>query len=265
MMSISKKVLLSVLPKGRIWQIVSGSYYDKFLDAIAVSLDTVKSFFDALQAQAIPGQATDAYLLREWCDLFRIDPDLSEVDRQTLAQTYYTTTGGSDLAYLDGQLAASGLLWLLHAVHSEDSQCGIDECGFSECGGNGSNIVVEYRGANKCVTRFTRTLPGNIPIPIGTIVQHSVNLVGYVTDYATSLDEPATYIDIPVTSITAGEIPVTVAGDQLDIAIPITGIATATVVQSVQALGQRNFSAIKKLVDGIKPATTTATYVPVVA
>lgn len=267
-MSISKRVIKALLPKGLIWQVAPGTNFAKFIAAIGACFDVVKIWLDAIRDQAFPDRATDAYLLREWSNAYRINQDLTEVERQALAKTYYTSVGGQDYTYFSTRLQDSGfladVLEPIIFVHHASSCCGGAMSGVAQSGGNGGNCWIYYKGYNEGITRFYRSGgSSDIPIPGNTTLTSVTSSLQYRTIEAATLPAGQSYVDVKVrtTTVTTG-LALLAIDEVLVLDTPITDIYNNTEVQSITYLENYSYEIIHNLVEYIKPVHLTVFYVP---
>lgn len=267
-MSISKRVIKSLLPMGLIWQVAPGTNFAKFIAAVGACFDIVKTWLDAIRDQAFPDRATDTYLLREWSDAYRINQDLTEAERQALAKTYYTSVGGQDYTYFSTRLQDSGFLADVFEpiifVHHASSCCGGAMSGVAQSGGNGGNCWIYYKGYNEGTTRFYRSGgSSDIPIPGNTTLTSATSSLQYRTTGAATLLAGQSYIDVKVRTTTVATGLALLAIDEvLVLDTPITDIYNNTEVQNIAYLENYSYEVIHNLVEYIKPVHLTVFYVP---
>lgn len=101
-MGIVRKTLRNLLPTGHPWRL-PGLFGD-FVDALSLSLDRVKTFFDGVITESNPGSAEDT--LSEWYAQLGIkyDPTQTLNKRQERARSAYTAIGGQSKDYIESQL-----------------------------------------------------------------------------------------------------------------------------------------------------------------
>ena len=104
-MGIMKSVLLGLFPKGHPWQ-----FPEKFksvIEALSLSLDRVKIFLRGILLEANPGTATDT--LPEWYAELGLSYDETKIltTRQSRAKQVYSSTGGQNKDYIQGQIQIS--------------------------------------------------------------------------------------------------------------------------------------------------------------
>jgi uncharacterized protein YmfQ (DUF2313 family) len=104
-MALMNRALKSLLPAGSPWRLPA--VFRSVIGALALSLDRLKVFIDAIVTESLPSAAVDT--LPDWYEALGLayDPALALDVRQAIARQAYTAVGGQSLDSLQAALTAA--------------------------------------------------------------------------------------------------------------------------------------------------------------
>ena len=101
-MAVIDDALKRLLPKGMAWR--PTGYFQDVLDALAISLGRIRTFYRGIITESIPDTADDT--VESWYAMLGLayDDTLSLINQRKRIETAYTSAGGQTLQYLNAQL-----------------------------------------------------------------------------------------------------------------------------------------------------------------
>lgn len=179
--------------KGFIWSILSGSFFEKLLEALAEEPIRIRDYLRTIVRESNPGTAIDTQ--EDWYQQYSIefDPTKSVSDQQAETLERFIALGDQDIVYLQDQVTKAGFT-LVTVIENTlpfggaTNNCGVAQCGVAQCGNGGGlgadwifyfyviGEVTDDSELNRLKTLIQRLSPGHC-IPIYQIVS-SDNVCG---------------------------------------------------------------------------------------
>jgi uncharacterized protein YmfQ (DUF2313 family) len=126
-------LLRDLLPEGDIFELIPDSDHEAVFKAMSIEFGRLEEFYRTVRDEAFPGKID--LLLDEWVEIYNINPDLTDAEKQATILSYYTAIGNQSLNYIQTQINKLGFgVVIIEFLNEFSTVCGPAICGIAECG-----------------------------------------------------------------------------------------------------------------------------------